>query len=933
MNSFSIIIILLVIIICPIKSYIFSIIIAVYNAGRYLDDSIGSLLNQTIDFEKIQIILVNDGSTDDSEKICLNYHKEYKKNIIYTKIEHGGVSRARNAGLKFAKGEFINFLDADDKWDSQALRYISIFFKTYKNVDLVAGRLLFFEVINTFHPLDYKFYKTRVVNLTKEYNCIHLSGASTFFRNSLIKGRKFMENIFTGEDTIFINNILLLKPIIGYVREAIYYYRRRSDYSSAVQTQVQKVEFYFSQMKYVGQYLLDKSKELYNKVIPFIQFYIGYNVLFRILSPAFKFLNSRDFHDYCKIIEGQLDQIEDKYILEQKFTSYKNKLFTLSKKHNRDLRHKIVIKNKFLFYSGYIIMDLNYNNNIIIWRFLDIKDNILHLEGKDNFWLIKENYYYFCKNGNKIIFPTYKDYSGYDYYTMYGLVEKGRIVIFDVPIINENEQIIKFFLSYNDYNYEIFPSFGTFTHIPEKKDGYYSNGKYIIKKKEKRLALYKYDENLEKSFEEQYCSYLKNISKENIIELRNENKKYHYSIKKKKIWIINDKQYQARDNGEYFFRYLIHKNVKDIDIFFVIKKESNDYERLKQIGNILDIDSKKYLDLFLKADKLISSVSDYWVTNPFGNEQIYLRDILHFDFIFIQDGIIKDDLSSNLNRFNKNFSLLITSSKKEYKSIVSSKYGYNKNNVILTGLPRYDYLMEYMNLIKKEKLIIVFPTWRTYIKGTRDLVSHKSIHSDYFRNTSFYSFYNEFINDKKLINNMKKFNYTGILCLHPYFSEQSEDFKTNKYFLVKGDCNYQELLTKASLFITDYSNVFFDFAYLKKPIVYAQFDIEDYRKYHYPKGYYDYIKDGFGPVCNDIECTIKEVTYEIINNCKIKKIYLRRIQKFFAFFDKKNSERIYNMIMKNTKENTRNTKERNIFYFLPFFVNVFFLFIKIKTII
>lgn len=64
------------------------------------------------------------------------------------------------------------------------------FLKNLKNVDLVAGRLLFFEVINTFHPLDYKFCKTKVVNLTKEYNCIHLSGESTFFRNSLIKGEK-----------------------------------------------------------------------------------------------------------------------------------------------------------------------------------------------------------------------------------------------------------------------------------------------------------------------------------------------------------------------------------------------------------------------------------------------------------------------------------------------------------------------------------------------------------------------------------------------------------------------------------------------------------------------------------------------------------------------------------------------------------------------
>ena len=61
---------------------------------------------------------------------------------------------------------------------------------------------------------------------------------------------------------MFINNLLLLNPIIGYIKEAIYYYRRRSDSSSAVQTQTQKFDFYFSQLKYVGQYLLDRSKQL-----------------------------------------------------------------------------------------------------------------------------------------------------------------------------------------------------------------------------------------------------------------------------------------------------------------------------------------------------------------------------------------------------------------------------------------------------------------------------------------------------------------------------------------------------------------------------------------------------------------------------------------------------------------------------------------------
>ena len=149
--------------------FLFSVVIAIYNTGRYLQDSIGSLLNQTINFDKIQVILVNDGSVDKTEELCLNYQNLFPKNIFYVKINHGGVSKARNAGLALAKGKFINFLDPDDKWSYNAFKYFFLFFKFYKDIDLVAGRLKFFEANENFHPLDYKYYKTRKVNLNDEY--------------------------------------------------------------------------------------------------------------------------------------------------------------------------------------------------------------------------------------------------------------------------------------------------------------------------------------------------------------------------------------------------------------------------------------------------------------------------------------------------------------------------------------------------------------------------------------------------------------------------------------------------------------------------------------------------------------------------------------------------------------------------------------------
>ena len=294
------------------KCFLFSVIISIYNTGRYLDDAIGSLINQTIDFKNIQVILVNDGSEDQTEEICLKYQKKYKNNIIYIKIDHSGVSKARNIGLNYTQGEFINFLDSDDKWDYKAFEYIIQFFEKYNNIDFVAGRIKFFENEHKYHPLDYKFYETRVVNLSKEYDCIQLSASSSFFRKSLLEGKYFKEGVEFCEDARFVNNILLYNPIMGLVKESIYYYRRRSDLTSAINNQKQNLEYYFGTTSSVLKFLINISKTLYNEIVPFIQFLICYDLFFRIQSSAYKFLDINNYKKYILIIKELLSQLEDK---------------------------------------------------------------------------------------------------------------------------------------------------------------------------------------------------------------------------------------------------------------------------------------------------------------------------------------------------------------------------------------------------------------------------------------------------------------------------------------------------------------------------------------------------------------------------------------------------------------------------------------------
>lgn len=95
-----------------------SVIVPIYNVEKYLKRCLESLINQTL--EDIQIILVNDGSTDNSGIIAKEYLENYKEKIIYLEKENGGLSEARNYGLPYATGEYIAFLDSDDYIDADA---------------------------------------------------------------------------------------------------------------------------------------------------------------------------------------------------------------------------------------------------------------------------------------------------------------------------------------------------------------------------------------------------------------------------------------------------------------------------------------------------------------------------------------------------------------------------------------------------------------------------------------------------------------------------------------------------------------------------------------------------------------------------------------------------------------------------------------------
>ena len=101
-----------------------SIVVPVYNAEKYLEDCLISLVDQT--YENIEIILVDDGSVDDSGRICDSWAEKDDRIIVIHK-KNGGLSDARNAGIDASRGEYLSFIDSDDFWDdASALEHIHI---------------------------------------------------------------------------------------------------------------------------------------------------------------------------------------------------------------------------------------------------------------------------------------------------------------------------------------------------------------------------------------------------------------------------------------------------------------------------------------------------------------------------------------------------------------------------------------------------------------------------------------------------------------------------------------------------------------------------------------------------------------------------------------------------------------------------------------
>ena len=881
----------------------FSVIMAVYNTARFLEQAVESLIHQTYGFDRIQLILVDDGSTDGSGDICDAYAERYPRNVVVIHQENAGQSSARNVGIQHATGTWLNFLDSDDYLDTDVFEKVGEFIAQHgEQTDVIAIPIYFFGAQQGGHPLNRKFSKgSRVVDLDEEWENTQLSLASAFIRSSSAHQYAFKENskLPASEDARELARILIHNHSIGVVADCGYHYRKWSN--STVATSTLKKSWY---LEYFDDYSLSLFRYCMQELayIPrFLAYSMMYDLQWRFLMTDVpdNVLTDDEKQRYFEQLHAVLQYIHDDVIFAMNHLAIENKIFILVIKYSSKAVLALTRRNFEVWVGENRCFNLQ--NGACLLEFIELKRGICRLEG--TFSLIggleeRPELLLQC-GGTQYLCALTEDV---------GKLSIGHEILkkihfcaeFPIDPTTENS-LVRFSLRLNGHeadmnNLESGPFFPLSSSL---RRSYFMADGFCVRWADLEMTgllferqrfgqkLYQEARLDHQLWKENKEGYRKAILARVIVSL---GKRLH----SKPLWLISDRAAKADDNGEAFFRYM--QTHPEIDTRFVINEGCEDYERMKCIGKVLKRNSFKHKIMSLMSDYIVSSQGEVEVTNPFkGHSEPYRDMFYHNRFVFLQHGVIKDDLSNWLKRRNKNITGFITSAKREYDSIVQGNYDYPEENIWLTGLPRFDYLND-----AQEKNIVIMPTWRKYLMNHFDPAKGEWLLAPDFKNSRYVSFYSQLLSDPRLVYAAKNLGYCLTFFPHPNIQPFLDNFAHAGYVQIAPKyASYHDIFQKACLCVTDYSSAVFDFLYMRKPVIYTQFDKGEFfaGEHVYSEGYFDYERDGFGEVEYDLDSTVNRIIEYMENGCRMKETYRERVEGFFAYHDQCNCERVYRKIL------------------------------------
>lgn len=870
-------------------NYRATVIIPIYNRGDMVNIAFNSLLAQTIPFEQVQVLIVNDGSTDDSLSICRKLAEPYK-NVEVLDKPNGGVSSARNFGLMNAEGKYIIYLDDDDMISPETIENLCDFFDTcYNEVDLVTYGMSILKnnVVKKSSHFRYKFLSETGVYDLEEFPAAVQTTINVCVKNQFNENVLFDESLHYMEDQAYNNQILSEKLKIGFCKEAEYIYNRHEDSAVALSSSpIKCFEFFVSYF----ENLFSK----YENVPAYYQCSLLHNLSYRmkdnILFPYH--YNKEDYAKAMDRISGLMSKIDEVTLFKLFPMDDFYKTYFYSLKKNKSAYIDFAPEQQRLMLDEDTVLMSRESVTFVARRFY-FDGNKVRFIG-----YIRTPFFYFvdkpklflnCSDGRKTEEIQLRE-SSFNYY--YCEHECAKNWSFDFTLDCDKTFDFYFTSQINDTVYPCTYEFNTLTVSKPNRSG------FIFLKKSTRIQLVNNVFHVKKISKFEYV--LRNLKR--IIHLFLLSPKLGVSfvaasfMKRNEIWLYNDNLFTVKDNAYYQFKHDFNK--KDgIKRYFIL---DGDPSRMKGLFTeeeqkyVVPFASAKHKLLYLACSKIITSFCEYSSFCPLipKHKRLFF-DLIDSEVIYLQHGILHATTPTKYSRDRVMVDKVVVSSHFELKNF-TEKYGYSSDDLIPTGMARYDYT----DITKKpQNKILYAPSWRDKLVGK--YINRKRIFNDsVLVKSNYYKGIVEFLTNPQLLEALEKYDVTIEFKPHPNFTAYAhlfEPFLNERIVLAERNVQLEDY----SLFITDFSSFNFDFLYQNRQLLYFVPDYDEfkcgavtfYRDIDIPfeEGFGDY---AFNPA-DAAALTVKRIEC----NFETDEKYRKRIENFFI--SKKNHcEQLYNYLTK-----------------------------------
>lgn len=872
---------------------LFSVVIALYNAEKYFRATITSLKKQKIARDKLEFIIVDDGSDDASLEIAARWARQDPRVVVATK-ENQGIGHTRLVAQKLARGTWVTAVDPDDivapEYFSEVEKMMSI--DVDDAVALYSSRVFITNDLTgrlrDTHPLGKKFSKgNRFVSLQADPSAIQM-GATCFLRRSVLQENAIYFDTRvkpTYEDGHLVGRYLCHfdDPLVGLVATAHYYYRKRADGSSAVQSGWSDSAKYDAQLRFGYLGMLQYAQG----ILGFIPDWMATMVLYDLM---WYFKEYQNFHSanqwlgehertvflalcdqiFAFLTSAQLKNLQvnrpnwalqEALLLGMGMEALPARLWRWSTDEQRRTEYSLLLRadaGKVVTYVNGVEREvalLGVTEHEFFGRLMMRECSIQVPEGDFSVWVdgipIREHRKE--KETCTALSHAFAD----------SLTEKARPLMLRRSLWDKRLDRLR---------------------VESLIRGVSFPGLVVPK------GLRAVRRGVGAVFHEATGGGLGLKAEVDVLDAR-------IGGEFEGAWLILDRPNSADDNGEHLYRFLAQHR-RDIPVFFVIDKNSKDWHRLEHEGfRLIDYSSHERIVAARHARVVASSDAVVECMNliPPGLGQ------RKYKFIFLQHGVCDKDLSAWLR--HKAIDLTICSLRPEYEDFAwnKSRYQASSKRLALTGIARHDQL-QYLNGQRRVgshdgcMVLTVMPTWRRELKEALDDVRSQEEKKALLCQSNFITTWVGVLKSRYVYDLVSAGRLKIRFVAHPNLAPfvKAVDIPPYVDLMSSGQESFQDMLVNTDVFLTDYSSVAFDAAYIGKAVGYYQFDRAELLqgKHSWVPGYFDWLTMGLGPVFEEQASVEQWIGNMLSTHARVPAEFEERSNMLFAYRDTRNCQRI-----------------------------------------